>query len=446
MQHYALAMGSVPTSVRRPGRRRDVLLVALLALVIGALGVRAVRLFDPVGSPSAVRWAFQDFRDAVYYPVVAWQAGDNPYDVESYRAHYPVDDLFPLFTPTELLLHRPLGLLSYRSAAWAYFALNVVLIVVLASASLRIAGRRPALGSVCGVAALILLTRPGHWNLLLGQPTMAIILGVLMALCWARERPLLAGIGLTLAFMKPNFGAPLAALMLVQGGAVAVLVGGGLTVLIALPVGAQLARAAGGLGPFVDSLRDNASHFHAGHGVDPLTSPFRIDIPALIARVSGDVPGTAVDLTVGAIVLLIGAVALRRLATAIPERRVVPLGVGTLTLLVATYHMTYDLLLLAPVVVALALGGDDLLWRAGPTRRRMLLVGLVLAAFNYLSTESVLDGLRVSPSVRLAATTFTPAVLALAWGTFAALALPSGPRSFDGHDLVRRQRPEPRGT
>ena len=49
-----------------------------------------------------------DFRDAIFYPVVALRDGVNPYNADSYFVHYPVGQEFPLYTPIHLLLHAPL--------------------------------------------------------------------------------------------------------------------------------------------------------------------------------------------------------------------------------------------------------------------------------------------------------------------------------------------------
>src|SRR4029450_12489403 len=146
------------------------------------------------GRPDATRWVLQDFRDAVYYPVVAWLHGGNPYDQDAQARRYPVGQSFPLYLPATLVAHLPFGLLPPAEAAWGYFATTLLLTGALS---------RP---------------RAGQMTLPLGQVTAQVGLASYVALRWARSRPLLAGLGLALATLKPTYGVPLAALMLLGRG------------------------------------------------------------------------------------------------------------------------------------------------------------------------------------------------------------------------------------
>ncbi len=79
-------------------------------------------------TPSRQDVGFQtDFRDAVYYPAVAFTDGVNPYDPDRYYRSYPVGQEFPLYSPVHLVVHLPLALLSLASARAAYFGLNLAL-------------------------------------------------------------------------------------------------------------------------------------------------------------------------------------------------------------------------------------------------------------------------------------------------------------------------------
>src|SRR5262245_26744521 len=77
-------------SADRRDHRRDVLAAGAFLVVAALLLVRALTLLNVPGHPTHHGWALQDFRDAIYYPVVAFLAGHNPYDVQGYFAHYPV--------------------------------------------------------------------------------------------------------------------------------------------------------------------------------------------------------------------------------------------------------------------------------------------------------------------------------------------------------------------
>ena len=74
-----------------------------------------------------------DFRDAVYYPVVALRDHVNPYDAGMYFRHYPVGQEFPLYTPVHLLLHLPLLAFSLSTARAIDLGWNLVLVLGLAT-------------------------------------------------------------------------------------------------------------------------------------------------------------------------------------------------------------------------------------------------------------------------------------------------------------------------
>jgi hypothetical protein len=108
-------------------------------------------------TPSRQDVGFQtDFRDAVYYPVVAFTDGANPYDPGRYYRSYPVGQEFPLYSPVHLVVHLPLALVSLPKARAAYFGLNLALILVLAGVSLRLAGYRTELDGVFALGTLLL--------------------------------------------------------------------------------------------------------------------------------------------------------------------------------------------------------------------------------------------------------------------------------------------------
>ncbi|MFN8644343.1 MAG: hypothetical protein U0802_22805 [Candidatus Binatia bacterium] len=147
---------------RRRAAARTALAALLFAAVAGLLALRAWHLVNEPGAPSHERWVLQDFRDAIYYPVVAALDGVNPYDVPAYRSRYPVGQEFPVYSPLTLLLHLPYGLLPYRAAEAAYVAVTLALTLLLAGVSLRLAGAAARADRVLILAALLLLSRPGR--------------------------------------------------------------------------------------------------------------------------------------------------------------------------------------------------------------------------------------------------------------------------------------------
>src|SRR5262249_16358539 len=121
----------------RLGMRREMqenrrMLIASL-IVFAGIGLALFRLMpiSEVFHVSATTWFMDDFFGAVYYPVVAFLSGENPYDTERFLALYPVGPPFPLYLPAALLVHLPLGLLQAQTASIAYFVLNIALMFLL---------------------------------------------------------------------------------------------------------------------------------------------------------------------------------------------------------------------------------------------------------------------------------------------------------------------------
>src|SRR4051812_25907272 len=117
--------------------RRSQVPLAALAL-IAALGIAMLRvtaLSDVGGVRLSANWALIDFQTTIYYPVRAFIDGVNPYDRDTYRAHYPGAETFPPFLPSTLLIHLPFGVMPLALAKMAYVAFSVGLIVLLGRAA-----------------------------------------------------------------------------------------------------------------------------------------------------------------------------------------------------------------------------------------------------------------------------------------------------------------------
>ncbi len=420
-----------------PGARTVAAGLALVAVMTG-LAYRAAGRVNLPARVEAERWVLQDFRDAVYYPVVAFLDGRNPYDQQALARAYPVGQSFPLYLPHTLVSHLPFGLLPPAEAGAAYAVVTLGLTGVLAALALGGAGAPVTAASVLALTAALLVSRPGQMNLLLGQVTAQVVVGAYVALRWARTRPLLAGIGLALSTLKPTYGVPLALLMLFGRGDVAAVIAG-IAVAVALCLGAlgPLLAASGGLAPFVASLGSSAAAFAAEDSSNAWTSFARIDVGALLARMLGRAPAGWTELALGMAVVGAGIVGLRRLRRA-RGAGAEQLGVGLvcLTVLVATYHQTYDALLLTQPAVALVTGA----WgRNGPASRavRWTVLALVaVPAVNYLATQSVAPRLGVGSPAWLAVTAAGPAALLAAWGINLALAWRCTDRSDPSRGLA----------
>ena len=389
-----------------------------LAAVIGVLALRAAPRVSIPGEAATDRWVLQDFRDAVYYPVVAFLDGHNPYDQEAQARTYPVGQSFPLYLPLTLLTHLPVGLLPPAEAGTVYFVVTLALTAALAALAIGGAGARVTAAGVLALTAALLASRPGHMNLLLGQVTAQVAIGAYVALRWARTRPLLAGLGLAVSTLKPTYGVLLAALMLLgRGDVTAVVAGTTISAALCLVALVPLLHAAGGATGFLVSLGGSATAFAAEGTSNAWSSFTRIDVTELLARGMGRVPDGWMELLLGLAVVGAAVVGLRRLRD---DRSAasVQLGVGLvcLTILVAIYHQAYDALLLAQPAVALVTGR----WGRGEVAPAVLrwtvLALLAVPALNYLATNTVVSRLSLGSPAWLAITAANAIALLAAWG------------------------------
>lgn len=403
---------------------------AALIVVLGVLAQRAVPRLNQPGHVDPARWVLQDFRDAVYYPVVAFLDGHNPYDQHAQAETYPVGQAFPPYLPLTLVAHLPFGLVPQTAADALYVIAVLALTVVLAALALGGAGLPVTIAATLGLTALLLLSRPGHMNLLLGQVTAQVVIGAYVALRWARTSPLLAGLGLALATLKPTYGVPLAVLMLLgRGDVAAVAAGAAMSAALCVAALVPLAHAAGGVTAFVGSLSGSASAFSAESTSNAWSSFARVDVVALAARILGRVPDGWMQATLGLAVTVAAVIGLRRLRG--DDRATsAQLGVGLicLTLLIGTYHQAYDALLLAQPAVALATGSWGRGVVAPPALRWTVLALIAIPAVNYLATGTMVSGLRVGSPAWLAVTAANPVALLAAWGVHLGLACRAAPR------------------
>lgn len=329
-------------------------------------------------TPSRQDVGFQtDFRDAVYYPVVAFTDGENPYDPGHYYRTYPVGQEFPLYSPVHLVVHLPLAALSLPDARAAYFALNLALILVLAAAALRLAGYGVGPDAVFALGALLLLSGPGRTDLRNGEPTLLIVLACYLALAARPAQVGRAATGVVIALAKPTFGIPLAILLAARRRFRGVLIGIGIAIGISLAASIPLTHAAGGIGKLFDSLRDDLD-VTSRSLQSRIGSPLRLDAANAVARLLGVRPSEGVATACGVLLLAVGTWAAWRLHTndRLGDRGEVAVSLATLVILVPIFRVGYDLLLLTwPILLLLRRRPPDAIW---PQWLRRTLVALLL--------------------------------------------------------------------
>jgi hypothetical protein len=335
-------------------------------------------------------WVMTDFKTAIYYPVVAFLSGENPYAVERFMQLYPVDAGFPLYLPMTLLVHLPFGFLSPTQAFSAYFILTLVLTFSLGLVSLAFNGLTVRTTDVLLLGGLLLLTRPGHWNLLVGQPVLQLVLASYVAIYFAKRSPIISAFGLALSVVKPTFGIPIALLMLVQGQVRPVLYGATMSALINLPLVYVLSQRSGGIALFLEELLKNLQMQQHEQVADPALSIVRIDVTAFVSHFLGEPLSGAAQSVVFLGILGVASWILLKTA-GIDDQRFGTLKTGIICLatLLSIHHQAYDLLLLTLPLVGLVYHRFPKEFYA--SFRYPISVGLfVLPAINYAATHSVM--------------------------------------------------------
>jgi hypothetical protein len=452
-------------------RVKDMLGVLLFCLVLGGMLWRMSHKVLIPGEPklSEARGTegMGDYRDAVYYPIRAALDGVNPYDCETklprpdgqprylQDSRYPVLNIFPLFSPLILLLFSPFGLIGdFQLSMWCYGTFNVVLLLVFASALWRAVGKVPSVGGVAALAALILITQPGRANFIAGQVALPLTLALFEALQWARSKPWLSGLMLTLASFKPTFGVPLGLLMLCRKDFRAAGLGALLASLIAAAGLFFVFSRSGDLANIIPILKQNQHDLEAHPGVNPGTSTARIDGLAATDRWFGKSGGTTLRIAVPLVVLSLAGVAVWKRSNDFPgEGATGPSGlIVILAALLSIYHLFYDALPLWIPVLSLLLAPREI-WRGYSVHsQRLLLAFLAVPIFNVfctLSFKGALDRFLASDFPAAAGMLWAFGCTASGISLIAAFLLavsqelsrkrePAEPASFDTHAVSRQ--------
>jgi hypothetical protein len=326
-----------------------------------------------------------DFALVIYYPVRAFLDGSNPYDRSSYLAQYSVRAAFGPYLPGILLLHLPFGFMSVERAQSFYLVTSICLTLVLAFLSLKFSMVKVSIPAVLLLGAVIVLTRPGRQTLLLGQVTLEVVLTTYVTLYCAPSAPGLSGLALALTLLKPNYGLPLALLLLIQGHLRSLAYAAFCVLLLNMPVVAILADRAGGIHPLFEQFASSAVDFESMSSASPTISPYRVDAVALIGRLVGHAPDLAGHLLVTLTVLGLAGFVSRGLPNHHHSFGLLA-GLVCTAVLLSGYHPAYDLLLLTLPFVWVAHRGSLVV---GTPSTRLILLLFAFLAFNYAASDSV---------------------------------------------------------
>ncbi|KJK52329.1 hypothetical protein UK23_04180 [Lentzea aerocolonigenes] len=351
----------------------------LVTIAVAALGAfsaaRALRPAWEAPSPTEANLAeerLQDFRDATYFPIREFLAGGNPYDPAAMFDHWPVRQMFNLYQPYHLVLHMPFALPDYRIGAVAFTLASLVLLGLLGLLAARQAKLPLLLGTVV-IATLLVTSQVGKAQLYVGQVNPLIAVGAAAALMARSSHPRVAALGLAVAWLKPQFGLPLAVLLYARGSRRVALGGTAIAAIASLPVVGLLIFRGGGVGPFLDVIAANLAHAsHTSYGaVDSLTAQ-RVDVAAVFVRTTGWLPPAA------ELVALIGVLAAtaflaRKLDRGGEDSRSVADLITCVGAVVALVHQPGDVLIAVPAMAAVAV----VCWRR---RQDWQLLGAALLA------------------------------------------------------------------
>jgi hypothetical protein len=273
-------------------------------------------------------------------------------------------------------------------------------------------------------AALVTLSRPGQWNLLLGGVTLQAVLLSWVALRFAERTPWLSGLALGAAAFKPTFALPIGALMLARGNVKAVGAGVLFALALNLPVVAILEHRAGALQLLA---QDPGKPYHAWTGRSdsaPFSSFYRLDLVALVGRIAGRPLSHAAEAVITILVLAVAALLIRRMrrCESTPGYQPLTEAIICVATLLCVHHLDYDLLLLALPLAALVYRRTPGLLEKAAVRPAMLWLFALVAA-NYLSTQSVLDRLEPDAPLRFALASANSLALVLIFAVYGLTAL-----------------------
>ncbi|MEJ2854273.1 MULTISPECIES: glycosyltransferase 87 family protein [unclassified Saccharothrix] len=290
----------------------------------------------------------QDFRDALYFPIREFLAGGNPYDPAVMFAHWPVRQNFNLYQPYHLLLHMPFALPGYRIGAVAFAVVSLGLLGLLSvMAARRVPGTWVVGAGV--VAALLVTSQVGKAQLYVGQVNPLIAVGAAGALLARTSHPRWAALALALAWLKPQFGLPLAILLCARGSWRVAAGGTGIAAAASLVAVVPLVLKGG----FLDVVARNLEHAsQTTYGaVDSLTSQ-RVDVAAVVFRVAEWLPPGA-ELVALLGVMVVSVVLVRRLDRIGDDTGAADL-LTCVAVVVAVVHQPGDVIIAVPAMAAAA--------------------------------------------------------------------------------------------
>jgi len=343
---------------------------------------------------------FDDFNINVYYPVKAFLNGENPYNWTTQLSHYPVSAALAPYLPYVMLIHFPLSFFSVSSAQILYYFISIALILVAASLTLKMVYNRNPVNAVLMLSALIIFSRPGQLNLLLGHLSLEFVIGTYVALFFARTNPAYSGLGLALSMTKPSFGLPLMVLMLANKNVRPVVIGIGISILATLCVLPFLIKAEGGLTSFIQIMITSYKEWGNIQIFDPGAN-VAIDLPSFVSRVTG-MPFGYGRLPILFLVIAASSLAIYLLSCC-RNKQAEHLSscIICIAILVGLYHSAYDLLILIYPVTLLVCNFEAVSGFINSKIRWVMILLFFIVSFNIISSHKFLDYFQFKGELRV---------------------------------------------
>jgi hypothetical protein len=396
---------------------------------LGLTTARIVAKYSTPGPPDPANEGYIDFHNGIYFPSTAMMDGVSPYGSQ-YAATYPVARQIPFFSPSIVALHLPLALLPLSVAEVVYMLIMIGLIVAIAIQSLTSSGLERRLDWLMIIVVVIIFSRAGHVTLFNGYFTFELVLATILAVRYASERPLLAAVALVIVSAKPTYILPLGFLMLARGNFKSLAYGAMFSIVAAaIPLG-WLAwhEGQGNIGHGLTEIRQQISdaqevHHNEANEIPALTWT-RVDLLAIVAKWSESDPSDLAHLGLMFLILAVPMAIIYLLRTRGMDDGVAGI-MGALimaSMTVSLYRQSYDVLLFAPPMVgaiAARTGG----WKKLHLWHRISIASAMLfPAYNYLSTNLVLDKLDLSPAMFRLATSINAVLMVVLFVWISAVA------------------------
>ena len=372
--------------------------VLFLLLATAFVGLRAYKNFP---EPSRqFDWESRGMSDfsSLYNYSKAFRDGANPYSSEIMdQPEYVLSRPAAPYSPVTFLPYVPLTCVPLEIAAATFFVFSWLMFGVLAWCCVRMSRIEFDWVLWVWVFAFLVFSRPGHITLFTGYFTVVSTLGTVVALHYAKSKPLLSGLGFLLATVKPTYAIPLTILMFARRDFKATISGVLLSAVFTIGCFAWLATHSD-FGSVIDGIKSGQEAFYDDPTEEPVNTWTRIDVAGMVAKTMHRNPGTMEYLAVMMVLIVVPCLALWRYSKQEIENADLDSGAGGLTALIAVlamlvtiYHHSYDCLIVAVAMVALLLQGPRLL-KTVP-RFVSICIGFLLAIpmLNYSSTRTIRD-------------------------------------------------------